>query len=235
MSIGSQWRLIWDSAAERSFTSHVDFDEAVSSCGENPHISAMRIFSKGAENGFSHLKNMVIWHSTWTLHNPCHISKCLWTSAELRVAVRGESWRQSWWISHNLFYCWASAFSKAGWWPEDAVSSCPLSLSPSSCFLSFLRSPWLLENIAIHLFFIVSLLLICLFPLAWRAQVFFFYLPCSSKIFSVLVFSSYFLMLLLVPISARIILCPLFVLFLVFSLLCLFPSLLPLILDFQFP
>lgn len=53
---------------------------------------------------------------------------------------------------------------------EDAVSSCPLSLSPSSCLLSFLRSLWLLGNIAIHLFFIVSLPLICLFPLAYRAE-----------------------------------------------------------------
>ena len=45
----------------------------------------------------------------------------------------------------------------------------PLSLSLSLSFCSSLRSPWVLGNIAIHLFFIVSLLSTGSLPPAWRA------------------------------------------------------------------
>lgn len=72
-----------------------------------------------------------------------------------------------------------------------------------SLSLFFLRSPWVLGNTAIHLFFIVSFLFICLLSLAWRAEdeetsPALFTFPCFSNSLYYFILFSYLLSLLLI-------------------------------------
>lgn len=110
-----------------------------------------------------------MWLGLCSVYVKC-FSNSAYYSLELTESVTGESWCQSCWINVNR----ASDFSLEAWRPAAEIC----------CFLfsSFLRSLWVLENIAIHLFLYCLQLFIGLFPPAWRGgdedttgALFFFY------------------------------------------------------------
>lgn len=99
-----------------------------------------------------------------------------------------------------------ATFALVGRRPGKGICCFPLPLWGWHLFslsLFFLRSPWVLGNTAIHLFFIVSFLFICLLSLAWRAEdeetsPALFTFPCFSNSLYYFILFSYLLSLLLI-------------------------------------